>query len=141
VTHPLVEQLFTRHGASLLTPGTIDAFVDAPGLSMLVFTEDPMRVRETPDLAVIVPQIQRAFAGIFRVGVLLPEAARAVQPRYGFRRWPALVVLRNGAYLGAIDGLRTWDEYNTEITHLVEAERAAARPVRIPIASVLRESP
>ena len=59
---------------------------------MLVFTEDPLRIRETLDLAVIVPELARSFAGRFRVGVLLPEAARALQPRYGFRRWPALVM-------------------------------------------------
>ena len=45
---------------------------------MLVFTEDPLRVRETLDIAVIVPELMRAFPGRFRVGVLLPEAARHV---------------------------------------------------------------
>ena len=141
MTHPLVEQLVTKHGAKALTPDTIDAFIEAPGLAMLVFTEDPMRVRETLDVAVIVPEIQKTFAGIFRLGVLLPEAARALQPRYGFRRWPALVVLRDGACLGAIDGLRTWQEYDTEVTHFINAERAPARPVGIPIASTSRDSP
>ena len=141
MTHPLVEQLVTKHGATPLTAEAVDAFVDAPGLAMLVFTEDPLRVRETLDLAVIVPQIRRAFAGCFRVGVLLPEAARAVQPRYGFRRWPGLVMLRDGAYLGTIDGLRTWEEYMNQVTHLIDAEHAPARPVRIPIVAASRDCP
>ena len=141
MTHPLVEQLFTRHGAASLTAETVDAFIAPSGLAMLVFTEDPMRVRETLDLAVIVPEIARAFAGCFRVGVLLPEAARAVAPRYGFRRWPALVMLRDGAYLGAIDGLRTWQEYDLEVTRLINAEPAPARAVGIPIVAASRGTP
>ena len=57
------------------------------------------------------PELVRAFPGRFAVGVLLPEAAREFHVRYGFRRWPAVVLLKDGAYVGAIDGLRNWDEY------------------------------
>ncbi len=70
-----------------------------------------MRYKETLDLAVIVPEIARAFAPRLAVGVLLPESARAVAPRYAFRRWPAFVMLADGRYVGAVDGLRNWDEY------------------------------
>ena len=75
----------------------------------------------------IVPELARAFAGRFRIGVLPPAAARAVAPRYGFRRWPALVLLRDGGYVGAIDGLRDWDDYLAETRRLLESPiRAAA---------------
>ena len=113
--HPLIAQLFARHGCTEVTAENIDAFVEGPGHAMLVFTEDPLRVRETLDIAVIVPELMRAFPGRFRVGVLLPEAARQLQARYGFRRWPALVVLSDGKHVGAVDGLRDWDEYVKEI--------------------------
>ena len=81
---------------------------------MLVFTEDPVRFKETLDLAVIAPEIVRAFPARCASAVLFPETAREVAPRYGFRRWPALVVLQDGHYVGAIDGLRNWDEYLDE---------------------------
>jgi hydrogenase-1 operon protein HyaE len=55
-----------------------------------------------------------------------------VHARYGFRRWPALVVLRDGRYVGAIDGLRNWDEYLAEVAALLAAE--PARPPSIGIA-------
>ncbi len=99
---------------------------------LLVFTEDPVRFKETLDLAVIVPELMRAFAGRFAVGVLLPEAARIVAVRYGFRRWPALVLLRDGHYVGAVDGLRDWGEYVAEISRLLDAP--PARPPSIGIA-------
>jgi hydrogenase-1 operon protein HyaE len=118
--HPLLEALVGRHGFARVTTGDADAFCNGGGVRLLVFTEDPARYRETLDLAVIVPELVRAFPGRFIVGVLLAEDARAVAVRFGFRRWPALVVLRDGGYVGAIDGLRNWDDYATSLTQLLE---------------------
>jgi hydrogenase-1 operon protein HyaE len=59
------------------------------------------------------------------VGVLLPAVANAVAPRYGVRRWPALVLLRGGQYVGAIEGIRDWDEYRFQVARLLEIEPSA----------------
>lgn len=131
--HPLVAQLFTRHGCTEITPDNIDAFVEGAGHAMLVFTEDPLRVRETLDIAVIVPQLMQAFPGRFQVGVLLPEAARALHARYGFRRWPAFVVLRDGKHVGAVDGLRNWDDYMNELAGLLETAPKRPPTIGIPV--------
>ena len=130
--HPLLEQLVSRHGFTAVDADSIDDFIHAAGHAMLVFTEDPVRYKETLDLAVIAPEVARAFAGQFRVGVLYPDAARKVAPRFGFARWPALVMLRDGAYVGAIDGLRNWDEYLNETQQLLTAE--PTRPPSVGIA-------
>ena len=130
--YPLVAQLFSRHGFAQVTPENFDAWTQVPGRSMLVFIEDPGRYKETLDLAVIVPELCRAFADRFKVGVLLPEAARAIAVRYGFRHWPALVILADGKYVGAVDGLRNWDEYLAEVAGLLEA--APTRPPTLGIA-------
>lgn len=129
---PLIAGLFSRHGYDDVRADNFDAYVHRPGATLLLFAEDPARFKETLDLAVIVPELARAFPGRFAVGVLLPEAARAVQPRYGFRRWPALVVVRDGEYVGAVDGLRNWDEYLTEIAALLAA--GPSRPPTVGIA-------
>jgi hydrogenase-1 operon protein HyaE len=130
--HPLVARLMQVTGAPALDADNFAEWTQAPGHALLVFTEDPVRYRETPDLAVIVPEIAKTFAGRFRVGVLLPVPARALSVQYGFRRWPALVLLRDGKYVGAIDGLRNWDEYLREIAQLLAAE--PTRPPSIGIA-------
>lgn len=130
--HPLLSQLASRHGFVPLEPEDVDAFAAAPGHALLAFTEDPVRYKETLDLAVIAPEIACAFPGRFRCAVLYPQAARKVAPRYGFARWPALVVLRDGAYVGAIDGLRAWDEYLAEAAALLAAE--PSRPPSVGIA-------
>jgi len=131
--HPLLEQLVTRHGFTALDADSIDDFAGAPGHALVVFTEDPVRYRETLDLAVIAPEIARAHAGRFRTGVLYPTDARKVAPRFGFARWPALVMLRDGAYVGAIDGLRTWDEYLQETQRLLATEPTRAPSVGIAV--------
>jgi len=120
--HPLIAQLFERHGCAEVDAASFAAFAAQPGHALLFFTEDPVRYRETLDLAVIAPQLAQAFPGRFRTGVLLPAAARELAPRYGFRRWPAFVLLRDGGYVGAIDGIRNWDDYVLELARLLELE-------------------
>jgi len=133
--HPLVEQLTTQHGFVRIDADSLDAFAAAPGHALLVFTEDPVRFKETLDLAVIAPEIAKAFAGALRAAVLLPADARKVAPRYGFARWPALVVLKDGRYVGAIDGLRNWDDYVEEMQRLLAAEPTRAPAIGIAVKS------
>jgi hydrogenase-1 operon protein HyaE len=133
MAYPLIAQLFTGHGYADVDAENFDAFTRRPGRTLLLFLEDPARFKETLDLAVIVPEIARAFAPRLAVGVLLPEAARTFASRYGFRRWPAFVILADGEYVGAIDGLRNWDEYLTEVAALLERAPIRAPTVGIPV--------
>lgn len=132
-SYPLIARLFGGHGYARLEAADIDAFVAPPGHALLVFLEDPMRIKETLDIAVIAPELARAFPGRFRVGVLLPEPARLAQARFGFHRWPALVLLKDGRYIGAIDGLREWDDYRERLEALLAAEPTRAPTVGIPV--------
>jgi hydrogenase-1 operon protein HyaE len=132
VLHPLLQRLIDRAAATVIEAGDFDAWVDVPGAALLVFTEDPALYRETLDLAVIVPELAKTLAARFRTGVLLPAAARALAPRYGFRRWPALVLLKDGRYVGAIDGLRDWQDYVDEMQRLLAS--APTRPPTVGIA-------
>ena len=133
--HPLLDQLVTRHGFTRLDADAVDAFIAPPGHALLVFTEDPVRYKEALDLAVIAPEVAQAFPGRFRVGVLFPDVARKVAKRYGFARWPALVLLKHGEYVGAIDGLRNWDEYLEQMQLLLAAGPSRPPCVGIPVNS------
>lgn len=101
------------------------AFVTAPGEAVLFFTEDPVRFREVHDLTVILPELAAAASRRFRIGVLPPPLARAKAGAYGVRRWPALVFLRGGEWLGNIEGLRDWREYLDGVNALLEGEARA----------------
>jgi hydrogenase-1 operon protein HyaE len=137
--HPLIERLFAEYGFAEVTIDGFEAFVGQPGHALVFFSEDPVRFRETLDLAVILPELHRAFDGCFRAGVLLPQASKKIHPRFGFRRWPAFVMLRDGQYLGAIDGIRNWDEYVGEIQRLLASE--PVRPPAIGVAVRSNETP
>lgn len=130
--HPLIERLCAETGGQMLDQASFDAWARAPGRALVVFTEDPVLYRETLDIAVIVPELALAFPGQFRTGVLPQGPARAIAARYGFKRWPAVVMLLDGQYVGAIDGLRDWQEYIDSMRQLLAAH--ATRPPSIGIA-------
>ena len=130
--HPLLERLCATLAAPVLEAARFDDWAAGAGHALVVFTEDPAQYRETLDLAVIVPELAHAFAGRFRTGVLPPAAARTLALRYGLRRWPALVLLKDGRYVGAIDGLRDWRQYVDQLDALLQAE--PTRPPAIGIA-------
>jgi hydrogenase-1 operon protein HyaE len=132
-SYPLIAQLFGRHGFTRVDAAGFDAFVARPGHTLLLFLEDPARFKEMLDIAVIVPELVRAFPRRFAVGVLLPEAARQLQARYGFNHWPALVMLSDGRYVGVIEGLRDWDPYVEQLTALLAAAPSRPPSVGIPV--------
>lgn len=134
--HPLLERLLALTASARLDAANFDDWTAQPGCALLVFTEDPLLNRETLDLAVIVRELAQALPARMRIGVLLPAAARALAPRYGFRRWPALVLLNDGRYVGAIDGLRDWQDYLDELTRL-----RAAPPTRPPSVGIAVAAP
>ena len=132
---PLVKRLIEHHGAARLDEAGFDAFVEQPGEGVLFFTDDPARFREVNDLAVILPEIRRATGCDFRIGVVPPELANARASAWAVRRWPALVFVRRGEWLGNVDGLRNWAEYVELATELLHGE-GRPRPARvIPVAS------
>lgn len=131
--HPLLLRMRQLTGAALLEADEVDDWARLPGVAMLVFAEEPDRYKETLDLAVVVPELHAARPRAFRVGLLRPVVARAIAPRYGFARWPAFVMLRDGAYLGAVDGIRDWDVYLAELDRLLAADPVRPPSVGIPV--------
>jgi hydrogenase-1 operon protein HyaE len=131
--HPLLTRLVAQTGAAVLDPETFDAWANRPGAAMVVFAEDPERFKETLDLAVIVPELHASRPQQFRVALLPTAAARALAARFGFLRWPAFVMLRDGQYLGAVDGIRDWDVYVNELDRLLAAAPSRPPTVGIPV--------
>lgn len=131
--HPLLLRLVRETGAAVLSTESFDDWARQPGFAMVVFAEDPERYKETLDLAVIVPELHATGGRHFRVGLLPPAASRAIAPRYGFARWPALVMLRDGQYLGAVDGIRDWEIYTAELLRLLAAAPSRPPTVGIPV--------
>lgn len=121
----------TSRGMSALTPAEVDAFI-ADGDSILLFADEPLRYAECWDVAVILPEVLKTLPRQPRVGFLLADPARQVQQRYGFSVWPALVFLRDGGYVGTLEGMRDWSEYQQSVAAMLD--RPISRPPTLGIA-------
>lgn len=109
--HPLVERLLREFNLPEVGTEGVDEFLAPPGDAVLFFTEEPKKYPESADVAVILPELMQALPGRFRAAVVDRASERALQKRFGFARWPALVFVRNGDVVGAITGMHDWDEF------------------------------
>jgi hydrogenase-1 operon protein HyaE len=135
MTHPLIQLLFDEHHYPEVSLESHAQFIDRPGLGVLFFAGDPKRFRDTTDVAVVLPELDKAFAGNLRPGVVAASAERELQLHYGFSAWPALVFVRDGDYLGAITGIQNWSDYLQQISELIVAAPQPLHPVKVPVVS------
>jgi hydrogenase-1 operon protein HyaE len=119
MTSPLIEQLQTRHGYPLLNADSYDHFVYGAENVVLFFCNDPVQFPESNDVAVILPELIKAFSGRLQAAIIAEPIERELQARFRFTGWPSLVFLRNGEYLGAITGIRDWQEYRQETARIL----------------------
>lgn len=125
--------LQARYGYSLLDAESFAGFVQTPGTTLILFADDPAKVPETWDLTIILPEALLRMAAEVRVGLLPPAAARSLAPRYGIRIWPALLCLRDGQYLGAVEGLKDWNAYVCLLPELLASEPSRPPGIGIPV--------
>lgn len=106
--------------------------VAAGGTMLVVLPLDhPAQRPEFFDLAVVLPEILRQFEpGMFCAAFAGPPASTAIAKRFGVLRHPALIFLREGRYVGAIEGLRDWQDY---LRSFAGMRTAAPQPVPIPL--------
>ncbi|MGJ0431494.1 hydrogenase [Methylobacter sp.] len=121
MTSPLIAQLQTRYGYPFLDADSYDHFVYGNETVVLFFCNDPLHFPESNDVAVILPELIKAFSGRLQAAVIARSIERELQARFRFAGWPSLVFLRNGEYLGAISGIKDWQEYRQEIERILAA--------------------
>ncbi len=118
--HPLVARLETEFGwPRLQNLSDVAEFTSRPGAHCLFVPGDARRNLETPDAAVILPELRIAFQNGFDCALVddaieaqVREAARAL-------RTPGFLFFREGRYLGAIEKVRDWDDYLARTTHIL----------------------
>lgn len=134
----LLDRLASRHGVADLDETGFQAFMDAPGDGVALLTDEPDKAPESWDLAVIFPDLLAATGAGPRGGVLRPEQARALLGRFGVNRLPALLFMRDGGYVGVIEGLRDWGEFVAECAEMLQ--KPVSRAPTIGIAVTAAES-
>ncbi len=118
----LIQSMTERHGYQTLDEDHFDAFIQNQEECVLFFTENPERFPESNDVAMILPELVKEYGGRFSAAVIDRGAERALQGRYGFNEWPALVFLRRGEYLGSICRVQNWGDYLQKIDQILAAE-------------------
>lgn len=134
MSHPLIQRLGDAFGVPTLDEAGFDAYVGACEYSVLFFTEDPRRFPESLDVAVVLPELLKAFPPL-AAALIEPGLERTLQARYGFTAWPSLVFLRRGHYLGCLSRILNWNDYLREIPRILAGE-AREDALRIPLVTL-----
>ncbi len=134
MSHPLIDRLI-EDGYTEVTLENHNVFVAEPGMNVLFFPGDPATVKDATDVAVVLPELLRAFDGRLRPGVVTDTfgAGKELKKTYGFTHYPALVFVRGGEYVGAICRVQDWAEYLEKIGELMVAAPRRAPGFSIPV--------
>lgn len=101
-------------------------------LTALLLTEDPQRNPEVLDACVILPEALKPLGEKVVRQVAGPAASAPLLQRYGVARAPAVVFLRAGEFVGVLQGIRDWNDYQAEVDRLLSGP-AQPRPIGIPV--------
>ena len=126
----LLARLARDNGVSTLTAAEIAAKAAATPALAVLFTADPTVSPESWDASVVLPELIASCPGL-EGGVLDPDESARAARTFGVGRLPALVLLRNGAYTGAIEGMRDWPYFRDELRRLTTAP-----PRSVPAAAI-----
>lgn len=132
---PLVERLARDCGATWVDDKSIDAWAALGGDRVVLFAGDAVRFPEGQDVAVVLPELQRAASRRFEIAVVPREKEDALARRYGSNRWPTLMFLRDGQYVTTLAGMHDWDVYVQEVERALAAPIARAPTIGIPVVS------
>jgi hydrogenase-1 operon protein HyaE len=124
-----ISRMLQKHGFLRVEPGQT---AYPAGLAALLLTEDPQRNLEVLDACVILPEALKPLGDRISRRVAGPETSVALMQQYGVVRAPAVVFLRDGLYVGALNGIRDWNEYQNEVARLLDGP-AQPKPIGIPV--------
>lgn len=132
---PLLEQLVTKHGFTLVDEDNLDTFVKQHEYCMLFFSNEPKQYPESNDVAVIAPELMKAFGD--NIGCALVDASleQQLSQFYGFKVWPTLVFLKQNQYLGAVSRVQNWGEYLQRINDILKSAPSRPPSIGVPVVS------
>jgi hydrogenase-1 operon protein HyaE len=132
----LLDKLVAKHGISEVDNDAFQAFINGTGNGVALLTEEPDTAAESWDMAIIFPELLAAIGTDLRAAVVRPESSRLLQTRFGLGRLPALLFVRDGGYVGAIEGLRDWSEFANECDGMLQKPVSRAPSVGIAVSVI-----
>ena len=127
----LVRALHERRGVSLIDAASVDAFLTPaagePAHALILFAGEAGRA-ESDDVAVVLPELLKAFPGALRGAVVARDAEEALKSRFPVAVAPSLVVVRGAEVLAVIPKIRDWSEYVARIGAALQPDAPALHP-------------
>jgi hydrogenase-1 operon protein HyaE len=131
--HPLLARLVQELSYPLISnQADLEAFIHRPGHQVLFCGGDTKLYPECLDVAVILPELDKAMQGTVDFAICARETDELMKMRYGFTVWPSLVFLKGGDYVGAISGMKDWVIYLEKFAELLNSP--TSRPPSVGIA-------
>ncbi len=121
----------------VLDETNLDDFISSNKECILFFTENPRRFPESDDVAMILPELVKEYENRFVAAVIAEKDQRQLQMKFGFKKWPSLVFIRDGEYLGVISKVQDWRDYIIKINELLESKTQSAPGFIIPVKSII----
>ncbi|WP_299878938.1 hydrogenase accessory protein [uncultured Sulfitobacter sp.] len=126
MTHPLITRLTTEFGyRELHTMCDVAAFTEGAGYHAIFVPGDIARNLETPDVAVILPELRQAFQGRFDCAVASDSVEEELRETTKVRKTPSVIFYHEGEMIGGIPKVRDWSEYIERITQILALPMAA----------------
>ena len=122
IEHPLVARLIADLRWPLLADAAaLAAFTACPGAHCVFLPGADRPNPETPDVAVILPELAQAFQCAFDCAVAGPAAEAAAKLAVEVHKTPNLAFWREGRVLGCLPRVRDWSDYMAAIPRLLAA--------------------
>jgi hydrogenase-1 operon protein HyaE len=124
MNHPLLNALVERHGLPIVDEAKIDGFLASGDCkhALLFFSGAAAPRPETSDVAVLFPELLKAFAGKVRGAVVAPQAEAALQGRFQVFVFPSIAATREGQPVGVMAKVLDWSEYRAKIEAMLAPE-------------------
>jgi len=117
----MFERLLRDPAVSLVDREGLDEFAARHPHCLVGFFSDSKAHPENADLAVVLPELLRAFPSL-RAAVLKPEAVAAAARDYGVAVYPALVFLSGGQIAKIMARIHAWGDYYSQIRQWLDAK-------------------
>lgn len=133
----LIDRLIEEFGYAQVTLDNHDEFIQETGMNVLFFPGEPNTVKDATDVAVVLPELVRAFGDQLRPGVVTDTwgAGKELKRHYGFSAYPSLVFVRGAEYVGTITRIQDWSDYIDQINKLLVAAPSRPPGFSIPVVS------
>lgn len=116
---PLLESIIERENIALVDETTLETFLADHDLAVLMVAGDYKRIGAVNDVAVILPELVKAYQGRFVPCVASRASEGFFQKQYDFVLLPTLVFLQNGVKIGTISGVLDWVDYISQINEIL----------------------